>query len=329
MMMRRLPLLLGACILAAALGAQRLPGRRGRGLLPPSPVPPVFVKAVNAMDHLRYGGERIVEGRQGALRKTHNEYVLQDGVNSRVWYPAGSQFSGQVIVETATERLHYYPGRNQIEVLPARKEQAYARLRQWIEHPGRAMRLSSAPGERIAGHSTEIGVVSDPRGNVRQRLWIDPATGMVLRREMYDNVGDRTLYFEFIQIDYNPIIRPEDFKINVPSASRITLLDKLRNLCRRSKMLYVSLPGSTGFTLEGVNMRQLAGLAVLHEVYTGPSGPLSLFQVGSNIDAQNLRPPEARDLQLYGWQIGGNSFAFVGNYPVSRLKELSQLLASR
>src|SRR5579862_5207396 len=72
-------------------------------------VPMIFSRAVSAGDHLRFSGERIVQIRQGADLKVHTELVIQDGVNARVWFTPDSQYAGQVVVETANERRHYYP----------------------------------------------------------------------------------------------------------------------------------------------------------------------------------------------------------------------------
>src|SRR5437016_6328420 len=89
-----------------------------------SVVPPIFIKAVRAFDRSKFSGERVVEFQQGPNRRSHVEYVLHQGLNSRVWFPPGSQFGRQVIIETANERLHYFPGRNEVEVLPPNREEA-------------------------------------------------------------------------------------------------------------------------------------------------------------------------------------------------------------
>ncbi|HEY3782463.1 MAG TPA: hypothetical protein VGL56_15380 [Fimbriimonadaceae bacterium] len=291
-----------------------------------SGTPAIFVKAVSAADRGKFAGMRIVEVQQGPIRKSHVEYVLRQGSNSRVWFPSDSQFHGQVIVETSKERLHYYPNRHTIEVLPPKKEEAYERLKQWTQRRHPNLRLTAMHGEMVAGRPTEIGVVSDLKGNVRQRIWMDSQTGALLKREVLDDVGARTAYFEFTQIDYNPIIHAEDFRINVKGAQIVTLIDKLRKLANKNQMVNVALPGSTGFSLQNVNMTQLQGLKVLHEQYQGPRGQLSLFQVSSPVDLQNIRKAQKQGMQFYGWQMDGRSFALVGTYPADELRELSQLI---
>lgn len=305
--------------------AQPSPGRAAP--IAAAGVPIAFSHAVAAVDHLRFSGERIVQIRQGADLKVHTELVIQDGANSRVWFTPDSPLFGQVIVETAKERRQYYPRRNVIEVLPPRNEEAYLRLRQWIQHPSPNTRLTTSKGDSVAGRPTDLGVVSDARGNVRQRLWIDSQTGLVLRREVLDDVGDRRDYFEFTKINYNPVVLPEDFRIIVKGARIVTLTDKVGILAKQFQMLDLVLPRSTGFTLDGVNMMKPANITALHESYVGPRGKLSLFQVQGAVDLRAFRPTNARGVQLYPWQMSGRSFALVGTYPIDELRELAQVLS--
>jgi len=306
--------------IAVAASAQTAP-RQGL-------VPPIFVKAVRAFDRLKFSGERIVEFQQGPNRRSHTEYVLHQGVNSRVWFPPGSQFGRQVIIETANERLHYFPGRNEIEVLPPAREEAFIRLREWIERPGRAIRLSTGGLDRVAGRPTEIGIVSDARGNVRQRLWIDTQTGLILKRELLDNVGMRVGYFEFTQVDYNPVIHAGDFTINVRGAVRLTLVDKIRRLAARNNFVEAMLPPGHGFFLDAVNVVRPAGLVALHQSYSGPHGKLSLFQTAGSVDLHSFQSSKSREVQFFGWEAHGHSFALVGAYSEAQLRSLAQLVDS-
>jgi hypothetical protein len=287
--------------------------------------PPILAKAITAADRLRFAGERVVEFQQGPNRKVHVEYVLHDGLNTRVWFPRDSVFRGQVIVETAQERLHYFPGRNEIEVLAPKREEAYLRLKRWLQRPGR-IRLSAVHGDAIAGRQTELAVVADEKGNVMQRLWIDSQNGMVLKREVLDKVGARVGFFQYQQVDYNPIVRPGDFQINVRGAIRVSLEGKARRLAARGRFQELLIPPGNGFQLDAVNIIRPNGSPVLHQTYLGPRGKLSLFQVSAAVNMQGLTRATQRDLQFYGWQANGRSFAFVGGYPLERLKELARLL---
>lgn len=285
-----------------------------------------FVRAATAEDHLRFGGVRNVEILQGAIRRTHTEYILRNGPNTRVWFPADSPLSGQVIVETPSQRLHYYPRRHVIEKLPPKREEAYARLRQWLAHPNKNIRMSVQPGGKVAGRSTHLGVIADAMGNARQRIWCDDQTGMVLKRELLDNVGARAGFFEFTEIDYSPKFAPGDFAINVKGARILTLEDKVRELSANNGMIAVLIPPGKGFQLDGANILRPAGYNVMHESYMGSRGQLSLFEVAGNVDLQSFKGAARRGVSYYAWQALGHSFALVGNYPNSTLVELARVV---
>ena len=288
-------------------------------------VPPILIKAVGAANSLKYSGQRTVEFLQGAQRRVHSEYVLQDGENARVWFPVDSPYSGQVIVETPRGRQHYYPKRNLIETLPPKREEALVGLRNWIQHPGKSLQISVLPGEPAAGRRTDLLTVADGQGRLRQRLWIDSQTGLVLRRELLDVTGMRVGFFEFSNVDYDPIIRPGDFEIRVRGARVVTLEDKVRQLATKNKMLPIMIPGGQGFVLDSANIERQAGMVVLHETYMGPRGKLSLFEVAGDVNLQGIQPPQ-KAFSFYGWVMSNHTFALVGNYALVRLRSLARQL---
>ena len=127
---------------------------------------------------------------------------------------------------------------------------------------------------------------------------MDSATGLILKREVLDNVGARTGSFEFTQISYDPAIRSGDFAIQVKGATRVTLLDKVRQIASRSGLNPVVLSDNR-FTFEGVNVVRPQGIVVLHESYLGPRGRLSLFEVSGSTDLRNIRPPNTREFDMH------------------------------
>ena len=322
MMLRSATIAVTAFLLTLTLAAQRPQGHRHPDM---GNVPAVFLKAVRNANTLRYSGERVVEFQRGPNRKVHIEYVMRDGQNSRVTFPDDSDFAGQIIVENSQERLHYFPKRNEIEVLPTKREDAFIRLKIWVGHKNQT-RLSSARGEPVAGRATEVGIVADQNGNVVQRLWVDSQTGLVLKRELLDAGGARMGAYEFRQVDYNPVIHPGDFTIVHRGAVRVTLADRVTRVAREHKMAVVMLPPNSGFTLDSVNFRQVAGKEVMHESYTASRGRLSLFQVAGVADLSGFQRRGEHELQFYGWVMNGRSFALVGNSSLADLRRLARTL---
>jgi hypothetical protein len=154
---------------------------------------------------------------------------------------------------------------------------------------------------------------------------MDNQSGVILKRVVLDQVGAQVGFFQFTQIDFNPIIRPGDFAIQVRGAIRLTLHDKLHELAARNGLLPLEVKQNQ-YVLDGVSMVRPTGISVLHETYAGPKGKLSLFQVAGLVDLSHIKPTDERGLAFFGWQLNGHSFALIGNYSVPELKQLSTQL---
>jgi len=88
------------------------------------------------------------------------------------------------------------------------------------------------------------------------------------------------------------------------------------------------LASGHGFSLDGVNLVRPAGLVALHESYSGPRGKLSLFQVAGSVDLRSFQRDTNREVQFFGWESSGHSFALVGAYSEGELRSLAQLVGS-
>src|SRR5438094_251063 len=111
----RFPALLIALGLAAFLPAQD----HHHGNL--ADLPPLVRKSFMANRTSKYSGERTVEFKHGPDRASHVEYVLKDGIRTRIEFPDDSEYKGQIIVDDGQQRLHYYPDRNEIDAEPAHR----------------------------------------------------------------------------------------------------------------------------------------------------------------------------------------------------------------
>lgn len=290
-------------------------------------VPPVLLLALKAQANLRYSGERVVEFRRGADLIRHTEYVLKAGDKTRVWFPSESQFAGQIIVDNGRERQHFYPNRNEIEVLPAPKEEAFGRVANAI----RTGKLSFAvqPGETIAGKPTRLATIKNANGPMMQRLWIDPASGLLLKREVFGPGGQLTGSFAFTRVDLNPKLGGGDFELNIPGAVRRTPEERNRVLANSLGMVPVTLGAGSGFRLESVNVRRAQKVGILHQVYAGPRGKLSLFVVNGTFDLGRFAEKANKEFQFHSWNVSGRSYALVGAYPATLLASLARTLGDR
>lgn len=309
------------CGLAAA---QARPRRQG--VL--SSVPPFVLKAFTA-GHLRYAGVRTVSFRN-AKKVDHTELVLHDGERTRVEFPEGSPLGGQVIVEDAKRRLQYFPKRNEIEVLPPRNDVTMIRLANFVRQSLNAgWKIVPGDGAYLAGVNTRQAVVLNKEGSVRQRLWIDPATGMILKRLLYDNSGNELAGFEFTSINYSPPIRPDSFTLNMAGAKIISPEMRARQLSRRNGFTPIILPASSGYRLESARMINVGGQMALSQLYSGADGKFSLFRLKTEIDPDRLRQMAQSRLKVYTWQRNGETFALVGEINEAKLQEVARQLGDR
>lgn len=284
-------------------------------------------KVLGAQGQLRYSGKRVLELKVAGERQRYIELVTRDGQRQRIEYPEGSPLAGQVIVEDGKTRMHYYPVENVIRTEPQRFDEAAMRFRRTAQlvRAGR-LRMTAAPGEAVAMQQTVRLSFSDPQGNVVQNLWADRRTGLILKRELFDRVGARAGYFEFLSINYQPVVRPKDFVLGRKGARVIDLEQELREGARRLGLSGARIPPGEAYQLRAVRVVKLAGTQVLTQLYAGPGGSLSLFETASTIDKRRLQRLAARRVSVHNWTAGGRSFALVGDQPRTELLRLAKVI---
>lgn len=286
-------------------------------------LPSALKTMLQAVGTLRYSGVRIIETKSGANRLRHTEIVTVDGLRTRVEFPNGSPLHGQVVIETSKERRQFNPKRNEIQVFPPRREEAYGRIALMVTK--RNIQADETNGGDIAGLGTELVTLSDKRGNPQQKLWIDPDSGMIVKREIYDRTGAVAASFEFTSVNLHPIIRGSDF--NLPKGATIVTPDLIRRrLLKRKGFQDVTLPPDVPYKLEGARVQKLAQQEVLVQQYAGAGRRVTLYQLKSQIDPQRLGKLERPDLQIYSWQSAGSSFVLVGDLTDAQLRDLGRRL---
>jgi hypothetical protein len=292
-------------------------------------VPAVLRRAFASGKRARYIGVRVVRFRRGPETTQHTEYVTRDGTNLRIEFPRESPLAGQVIVETKRERRHYFPDRNEIQVLPPRREEAFERLARLVKSSRDRLRFALGNDGVVAGKSTEQVVVSDPAGNVLQRLFIEPNTGLVLKRELFDPVGTPVGGFEFTEIDLRPRIDPGVFRIVRRGARVLTPTQILEATAKREGFRPIVLPATNGVRLEWSGVREIEGDSVLIQAYADQQGQgrLTLFQLRRIVSAERLNALARGKVNFVFWRRDGRTFVLVGNRSVEELRRLASPVA--
>lgn len=315
-----LVLVLATCSSAQPQGA----GRFGAN------VPPILRQMVAASKTLRYSGTRTVEFKQGADREGHTEFVRRDGPRTRIEFPKGSPLSGQIIVENERERMQFFPQLNEIHVMPPRREEATMRLGQLLRDLGPGASIKVKPSEEIAGLATSMVSIADAAGNVIQRLWINPRTGLLLKRELLDAVGTLVGSFEFTQVNLSPDFKPEDFRITRQGARIMRPRDLLRKFAGQAGVTAYSLPDGDEVQLEEVRLIRIEDSPVLVQTFQAPGGTVSLFITSSNVDAQRFsRMARMERFNVCVWDIDGRRLALIGSQPEAQLRRFSRQVSER
>jgi negative regulator of sigma E activity len=264
----------------------------------------------------------VIEFRRQGQPVRYSEIVTRDGPNTRIEFPDGSLYEGQIIVETAKERRHYFPDKNEIRVLPPRREEALHRLGRLARNHEKFM-LSTVAGATIAGVKTSQVLVKDRAGNVMQRIYIEPRSGLLVKRQVFDPVGTQMGLYEFTRLRMNPRIDPLLFRLERKGAKVIRPIDTLRQVAASKGFQPAFLRPTTGYHLHFSRMHQPDGNDVLMQFYGSDKGRLSLYQTKAGLDPEKLSKFGRGQVNVYTWKQNGYTLALVGNQDRETLRKLA------
>lgn len=291
-----------------------------------SDLPQILELSRKSAGKLRYSGIRKVQMKLGPDTVQHTEYILRDGMRTRIWFPDEGSFRGQIIVETEKERRHFFPDRNQIEVMPPRRPEHFTR----IGKPGRDGKPRATfrvfDGDTIAGRETRRVDAVGSNGAVFMKMWIDSKTGLTLKRVVYGKHGPQAT-FEFTSVDYKPQLKKSDFELTIRGARVMTPRDRLDDLIKRGGFQSVVLSPKDPYKLESARIQRIENVSALVQVYVKNDGRVSLYQVKAPIDPNRLRRSSRGErVGTYSWQKNGTSFVLIGDLTDNKLREIAQRL---
>lgn len=281
----------------------------------PEPLRQMF----RSMPTWKFSGTRVVEIRMGPKRITDREHVMRDGFKSRTYFPKDSVRHGEVIVETPRERRMFDPKKNTIFVGRG-QGMGTDRLNSLMRRGGK---FTEEKTDRVAEREARVVAMSDERGRVSQRIWIDAKTGVILKREMYDHVGARESYYEYKTIDFSPTFAPGDFNLQVPGAKVMTTYDVAKEQGATIGVTPVFLPKDK-YPLDSARVFRNPDGALLHMTFATEDGIVSLFQTKGNLPTDRLKSGNRHSVVT--WTASNNSFALIGRGNAEKLERLARLL---
>jgi sigma-E factor negative regulatory protein RseB len=207
----------------------------------------------------------------------------------------------------------------------------------WTESPSRPIRAASAKwdlsvrgGPLVAGRATREVTASDrATGRVVERRSFDAVTGILLRREQFDDNGDRVRSATFTSITLPPE-EPAGSAPRVPSQSNLAQPEAIDEV---PPGYDVPLGVGDGFGLNGA-YREDDGTVQLF--YSDGLFSVSVFQQPGTLDRDELEPGgddrvvAGERVQLYEepmgtvlvWEGDGVVYTSVSDAPLTELEEI-------
>lgn len=318
------PIAILLCVsLSGVASGQRFP--RGGGEGGPKNRNGLLERAMRVQPKLKFSGTRRLLVRLGPDAKENVEKVWQDGTRSRVEFERGSADAGQIIVIANGVRSHFFPESNEIQVRPVRMEEPLARLGEMVRGGGRGTQIRESAGGTIAGQATTQLSFVDPNGNVVGKLWIDPDTAMVLKRELFDPSGRLVGSMEFINVRLNPPFSEDDFKINRRGAKIVTIDELLKRNATMAGVRPLRISDDSGLFLEQVKVIPLGdGRKALAQSYFGGNGRrLTMYVTRGNLDSGRLERLQGPHLASITMRKGEFTVVLIGGMSQGELQRLA------
>lgn len=286
----------------------------------PSELKEAFAKAKT----LRFSGTRSVTFIRAGRVETHNEYVTKDGPNMRIEFATGSPFAGQIIVETSNERKHYFPDKNEIHEYPSFGKKQFEGFRGNFRSPrGGPPKFDSSVGGIVAGLRCTKYQLSDSKGNPIVQIFLEPKTGMITKRVIFDPTGNVAGSFEFVSLTLDPKIQPGAFKIFRKGAAIVRPIDELRKNSGTLGVPVYVLAKNSGYRLEGSYVREIKGSKVLVQMYGKEDSRVTMFITKSQLEPADLKRFNRGELASYVRSLNGLTIVLMGDQTEDQLRTLS------
>lgn len=291
-------------------------------------VPPIVRGALRKSRELKFVGRRSVELRRDGKLFRFTEIVTRLGLRTRTEFSEDSPFAGQIIVEDPQNRRHFLPDSNEVRVLPARAEDGVPSLIKAYKG-GTKMSFRMGRPEVIAGRRAPRLDVRDGDGNVLQQFWIDPESGAVLQRKVFDSVGTYVGGFRFESVDFKVDIDPGIFVLARKGVKTTTPETTLEEMIQQGDFAAVTLKGAPGFRLDNVRVISPLGSPVLLQAYIGDGRRVILFQTKADLDPERMKRFARPGTRTVVWTAQGRNFALVGPSKGTDLESLAEYAKKR
>ena len=305
-------------------------------------------EAVIADDHVSFSGtvtSLIYGGNATSATVVHIEHKAPN--DWRLWYVAPADAYGRLIISNESVAYQYEPSKGKVfsndwaSLAPFAATLDIGRIK-------RNYAVQASDHAEVAGRPARtLSLVSTYSHALVLRMWIDNATGVILRRETYHGDGTIATRTEFDSIRFVKDLPDDLFKMTVPAGMTLTpgaeygsstpAMDTLTSGLTFKPVGPRELPD--GFTFEKGSTAARGGVQTVQFVYSDGLRSLSLFENATGrypafddpspktlaVGKQDGKYTLVDGQTLLTWNAGGLNFIMVGDLP---LKELAHIGAS-
>lgn len=289
-----------------------------------------------------YEGTKILTALRGQRAETVT--ILESYKRSgklRLEFLSPESASGRLIVDDGASSWHYEPSRHIVMRGPSFVTAQPAVDPAVILSRYDAMVLGN---EQVIGRQTVVLSLQPRGGGLVKRLWVDQATGVVLRTEERDPSGELLFSSLFSRISYSLNLPSALFRFHLPAGARIFSfyvsgdpITDPQELSRQAKFALRAPIVLAGLRFRSGTVARHGALTAVTAQYTDGVGVVSVFQT----PASRMAMPEGATVALRGmqgrwldlgyfrilmWQSGGVSFAVIGTLPLHTLITIAEEL---
>ncbi len=316
------------------------------GTPPPLDPTQVLKMALEAPHVIDYDGTKVITVLRGGRPETvtvTESHKRPDMMRLEFVSPEG--VAGRLIVDTGREAWHYEPRLNMAFEGPTLQGGFLSRDLTLLLRNYRVRDLGT---EDVIGRQTVV-IVLDPKGaGVRHQLWVDRATGTVLRSEETDPARGVILSTYFSRISFSLNLPEASFQFRTPAGARVFRMfttegDSMSPAALEKRVRFrVLIPPvlPEGYTFHGGALSRFGSLTSVYLRYSDGGNLISFFEapagsigwpaVGQPVRV-GTRPGRLVDLGYFRvliWEQRGLRMTAVGSVPTDTLIAVAGRIAA-
>ena len=315
-------------------------------------------RAVHAEQTLIVSGERTTEIRGGIrIQRIVERFWRQGGRAMRIEVVEPPERRGDVLLLKGEKGVLYRPGAKEAVPIPAPLQVQERMLKHLLDVvQKKVMSIELKPAESVLNRPCvvlflQIAEPPDPprrpgpspfehgrhpmepiRGITPFRsitLWVDRATGLVLRREVRFRRSAALVRTELTRVEFPKKLPPELFQlpegvtVHPPDEGHFENIEEAQKAAGFPIRLPDYLPEDT--RRESIIVRRIRERVLVAIRYRCPQGDFTLFQtLTPKADFRLPEPPKHRPFNAHFWQAGDYWFGLVGTLPKEEMERVAR-----